>query len=567
MGANSVVLLQGLLEKARSQTAGQLSGDDHNTFWVSEQYLKSTGISPDEVLTGIVDGEKDCGLDAVYIFANGICISDDTPLPALGLRPRLDLVLLQVKDSKGFGEEAIDKLIVNMPRLLRFERDEEELASFANSRVIETTRRFLKAYREVHLPELNIYIVFASLRATQLHPNTEQKGDQLRKVCADLFGACPVQVQFLDSSALYEMARESRISVRNLQLAENPISTDTAGGYIGVVRLSDYERFITTATGELDTSLFEANVRDYEGQTLVNQSIEKTLAIQNDEVDFWWLNNGVTVVATRIQPANKLLQLESPQIVNGLQTSTEIFKRSRSSAEVDSRSVLVKIIEAKDPAVRERIIRATNSQTSFGPSALRATDKVQRHIEDYLLKAGLFYERRRRQYFNQGKPLDRIVSIDTMGQALVSVVVHLPHVARATPSKVFEPTIYDLAFSLDHPIQMYMASIELLRQCDEYLRSTKTESPEDFRFQLAMLSSISLTRKLRPSSKDIANIEGAIAGPTLLSELYDSIREQYDKESRRRRVFLLDQLAKSEETTRSLLDVAKARLYSTPRQR
>ena len=71
-----------------------------------------------------MDGENDCGLDAIYAFANGICLSDDTPFRALGKRAKLELVLLQVKDATGFGEAAIDKLIVNLPRLLQFDRDE-----------------------------------------------------------------------------------------------------------------------------------------------------------------------------------------------------------------------------------------------------------------------------------------------------------------------------------------------------------------------------------------------------------------------------------------------------------
>jgi hypothetical protein len=334
------------------------------------------------------------------------------------------------------------------------------------------------------------------------------------------------------------------------------------------VRLDAYEKFITSDEGELDTSLFEANVRDYEGETLVNKSIEQTLAKVDPDVDFWWLNNGVTIVATQVQLANKLLQLESPQIVNGLQTSTEIYKRSRQDSQLsDQRSVLVKIIQANDPSVRERIIRATNSQTSFGPSALRATDKVQRQIEDYLARHDYYYERRRRYYYNQGKPMDRIVSIDGMGQALVSVLVQTPHVARATPSKVFEPDIYDLAFHAEYPIQMYAATIQLLHQCDVFLKSVRVESPEDFRFQLAMLAAIAASRKARPSTGDVAALENKQIDRELMIDLLSEIREQYDLESRRSQVLLLDQLAKSERVTNALLDRARRRLYGTSRTR
>jgi hypothetical protein len=563
---NAVVLLRTLLERSRSQTAGALSDVEHETFWVAEQYLKTTGVSPQELAAGIVDGEKDCGIDAVYIFANGICIKDDTPLAALGKEPRLELTIVQVKDTVGFKEDSIDKLIVNLPRLLRFDRNENELLNFANGRLIEATRRFLDAYRDTDMPELTIYVVFASLRATSIHPNVELKGKELQKTCESLFGACPVHIQFLDAAQLYDYARESRIVTRTLQLGENPISTDMAGGYIGVVRLREYERFITADSGELDASRFEANVRDYEGETPVNRSIQETLSQAGDTTDFWWLNNGVTIVATKIVPANKLLQLESPQIVNGLQTSTEIYKRARSAnAADDGRSVLVKVIEAKDTATRERIIRATNSQTSFGLSALRATDRVQRQIEDYLAPNGLYYERRRRQYFNQGKPLDKIISIDLMGQAIVSILTHLPHIARGAPGRIFEQETYDLVFRLNHPVGMYAAAIRILRLCDEKLRGTHVENPEDFRFHMAMSVAILSSRKHRPSSEDVAALEHASIDGDLVDRALILVQEVYDSESRRRRVFLLDQIAKSEQTTARLLELVRGRLQSTRR--
>jgi AIPR protein len=140
-------------------------------------------------------------------------------------------------------------------------------------------------------------------------------------------------------------------------------------------------------------------------------------------VDFWWLNNGVTIVASDIEHGGgKMLKLTDPQIVNGLQTSMEVYKKgSDGGYDRDTRSVLVKIIQAPDDAVREEIIRATNSQTSLRPSALRATDKVQRQIESYLLERGFYYERRRNYYSNRSKPSDRIVSIESMGEAVLSV--------------------------------------------------------------------------------------------------------------------------------------------------
>ena len=48
----------------------------------------------------------------------------------------------------------------------------------------------------------------------------------------------------------------------------------------------------------MNISIFESNVRDYQGNTDVNEGIAASLGTASSE-DFWWLNNGVTVLATK----------------------------------------------------------------------------------------------------------------------------------------------------------------------------------------------------------------------------------------------------------------------------
>src|SRR4051794_11041748 len=155
MSANDVVLLETMLTKDHERSAPLLSEGTHQTFFVAKHYLRQD-FSPghDDVLSGIVDGAKDCGIDGIYLFANGMCVRDDTPIGLLGRRTRLELVLLQVKNTSGFTEPPIDKLIVHLPKLLDFRRDESLLAGIANPRIIEITRRFLDTYRTLDLPEL-----------------------------------------------------------------------------------------------------------------------------------------------------------------------------------------------------------------------------------------------------------------------------------------------------------------------------------------------------------------------------------------------------------------------------
>lgn len=567
MSANDVVLLADMIERSRSETVG-LTASQQETYFVAKHYLREYRPSHDDLLSGIVDGGSDGGLDAMYIFANGHCVRDDTNLAALGRNAQLDLILLQVKNAKGFGEDAIDKLIVHLPKLLDFSRVENDLANRFNHRVIEISRRFLEAYRKLDMPLLNMYSGFASLKAEHLHPNTQRKSELLVEAVQKCFAACTPEVHFLDAATIADTARQRTPTNHELALAENPISTNMAGGYLGVVSLDEYQRFITDTTGKLDAGLFEANVRDYEGSTGVNRSIQATLEHADSVVDFWWLNNGVTIVADRVQPAGKLLQLESPQIVNGLQTSHEIFKRSRDTSDPDARGVLVKIVQAADDVVKDRIIRATNSQTTLSLSSMRATDKVQRQIEEHLLKEGLYYERRKNYYHNQSIPLPKLVSIDQMGQAVMSTLVQVPHIARGEVTKIFDDDIYGVVFDERNPVQMFSVAIRLVRRCEEYLRgqSGLRSQSEDFVFHLAMMAAVSKTRKLEPKAADLAAID-SLPTNRELSEVLPLVQEEFAYVAQSRGGVLLDRVAKDPFTSRRLQDRGKRFLFSSARSR
>lgn len=342
-------------------------------------------------------------------------------------------------------------------------------------------------------------------------------------------------------------------------LAENPISTDTAGGYIGVVSLQEYNQFITDDAGRLDSSMFDANVRDYESGSKVNESIQHTLEEQEESgVDFWWLNNGVTVVADRVQPNGKRLSMMSPQVVNGLQTSHEIFKRG-ARADLDARrSVLVKVIEAGDEATKDRIIKATNSQTTLGTSTLRATDHVQRKIEEYFSTLGFCYERRKNYYRNQQIPLTQLVSIDQLGQAVTATLAQFPHVARGEVSTIFDDDTYQLVFHESYPLATYSQAITILRACENFLRQypgTRGEV-DNFAFHLATAAAIVMTRKKQPRAEDLAFVN-QVPETDLLSSLLPVVRQAFTEVVNSKDYVLFDQVAKDPMSTARLLDGAR----------
>src|SRR3546814_13771981 len=87
--------------------------------------------------------------------------------------------------------------------------------------------------------------------------------------------------------------------------------------------------------------------------------------------DFWWLNNGVTILAQEASQVGKTIKITDPQIINGLQTSTEILTFFGTIDSNDTRQVLIKIVKSTSPETRDKVIKATKSQTGDQPASLR----------------------------------------------------------------------------------------------------------------------------------------------------------------------------------------------------
>jgi len=147
--------------------------------------------------------------------------------------------------------------------------------------------------------------------------------------------------------------------------------------------------------------LFARNVRGYLGE---NNEINKAMAqtINNEPHNFWYYNNGVTIVCDEakreIQGGQDVLCVERPQVINGQQTT-----RTLSEIASPKGSVLVRAIKIPrndgdydeyDDLVSS-IVRATNWQNAIKPSDLISNDHIQVFLERELRKRGYQYLRKR----------------------------------------------------------------------------------------------------------------------------------------------------------------------------
>jgi AIPR protein len=559
MSANDRIILDKILDQKRKELAPDILPSKFFEIFTAEQILKDYDLSYDEIETGIVGDGGNGGVDSLYVFLNGELVQDDTDTTTLRRSVSIEFVVIQAKTSPGFSESTIDRLKAFTEDLLDLSRDVSSLISVYNEDVICIIKRFRTIYESLasRFPSLTVSFRYAS-KGDEVHPNVARKAEVLKNTVQQLFSSAKTDFQFLGAGALLELARRAPRATYSLKLAENPISSSGAVAFVCIVRLREFFAFITDEKGDMLRSVFESNVRDYQGKTQVNDEIQSTLRDNADD-EFWWLNNGVTVIASKATLSGKTLTVEDPQIVNGLQTSTEIFTHFKDhNTDNEKRNLLVRVIVPPATETRDRIIKATNSQTQIPVASLRATERIHRDIEEYLRPHGLYYDRRKNFYKNEGKPIDKIVSIPHLAQAVMSITLQRPNDARARPSSLLKRDAdYETVFNRSYPISMYLVCAILMKLIDKEVRDEKhsidRKDQANVRFYAAMHLAFLATGKAVPAPDDIASIPMSSITEARLGEAVNFVYWVYQK------LGASDQVAKGVE----FLDYLKAEQQST----
>lgn len=469
------------------EIAPDMPEDDFFELFLAEQILWDHDLSWEELQAGITGGGDDGGMDAIYIFGNNSLLGAEADYQVTKISASFELAIIQAKRGPSFTETAVDKIRTSLLRLLDLNQPLGTASTLYNAETLAVFERFRKCYVKSagRFPSVNIQIYYGS-RGFDINSKVAQKAKELETGVSSLFSECTCAFSFVTPSDLVALARRQRPATLELRFNETIATSD--GAYVGLALIKDFADFLSTAQGGPRTSIFESNVRDYEGAGGINALIRRTLE-ENSEDDFWWLNNGITIVASRAGQYAKTLALEYPQIVNGLQTSREIFNyvaRSSSSGDVpaeDHRSVLIRVVVPPDESSRDRIIRATNSQTAIPSVALRATDRIQRVIEDYFVRKGWFYERRKNRYQNEGKPISRIITIPFLAESVCAVILREPHLGGPRLGGRFlrDEKLYERVFSDDIPLASYLKCAQLTRRIELHIRKRAGKARKEVR--------------------------------------------------------------------------------------
>ena len=365
-------------------------------------------------------------------------------------------------------------MIASTKKLLDLNFTDEQLAEVYSSDVIARVRIFTRAWTllSVRSPRISITFAYVSRGDTaNVAAGVTQKMADVRTELGTLVPGSEVEVRVVGAKELWAMA--SATPEYDLQLRFRDYISE-GDSYAGLVSLPEYFRFLSDESGALRGHLFDWNVRDFQGAVTVNRQMQATLEA-DDGRDFWWLNNGVTILCSAVNiGGEKTFTLSGVQIVNGMQTSHAIHDVLTATG-VDlerhkRRSVQVRVIKTLDEATRDDVIRATNSQTKVPDASLHATEDLHRQIESHFAAKGWYYDRRKNFYKNAGKPADKIISIPTLGQAVMAIGLSRPDDARARPSTLLNNEAdYAVVFSASLSLDVYLWIATVQRRVDSLL--------------------------------------------------------------------------------------------------
>lgn len=385
------------------------------------------------------DGENDLGIDGVAIIVNGNIITDEDEIDYfVHQNGMLDVtfVLVQSKTSSKFSGDQVGTFLCGAKSLF------DEKPSMPENEKIKKIRKIKdKIYEHSvsfeKLPELKLYFVTTGEWKNPV-PIVERAKLELKELEEKKIFIKTPTLEFIDAEKLKSYYRELKrkiikeISVAScIPLPDFSNQNKIKQALLGCISVNSYLSLVETEDKNLLKGLFYDNVRDFQGFNSVNREIEETLKSTEGQKLLALLNNGITIIAKKVDRIGMKVKLSDFQIVNGCQTANILYKNR--SIISDDTNIVIKIIETEDKEVTDKIIRATNRQTEVKEEAFESIKTFHRDLQEfYKAKAAdvypaIYYERRSKEFIGDPKIKPwQIISLATQVKAYVSTVLAQP---------------------------------------------------------------------------------------------------------------------------------------------
>lgn len=235
---------------------------------------------------------------------------------------------------------------------------------------------------------------------------------------------------------------------------------------------------------EYDSRLLAKNLRTYKGETDVNSAIKKTIV--SDPENFWYFNNGITVLCNSISKTARggtdrsvgIYICNGVSVVNGAQTvgtiaetHTQGFKGTKDA------KVFVRFISLENcpPGFGARVTTATNTQNQIFQRDFASLDPNQERLKSelwYDLSKTYLYRGETNVYPDKGCTIEEAAIGLACSYGDVTLAVH----AKREVSKLFEDikrAPYTLLFNADLTAVRMWNTVQVSRAVESFLLQEK----------------------------------------------------------------------------------------------
>jgi len=241
--------------------------------------------------------------------------------------------------------------------------------------------------------------------------------------------------------------------------------------------------------------IFQQNVRYSLGirSKSINRQILETAINNNRSKDFWYFNNGITIICNKINESNslKVINLHNAQIINGAQTTYALYEAYKDGDLNDDVEVLIKAIETSDKNFIENVTLCTNSQNAIRLRDLCSNDEIQLKIQKILLDSyKYFYERKRGEFDSIYPTIEekrklmgnnykvKLICNENAAQSFLAMFLDKPAQAKNEKGRIFmkdKAGFYDEIFNINDEIlaEKILMSWKLLKYIEKHKKDYK----------------------------------------------------------------------------------------------
>lgn len=256
---------------------------------------------------------------------------------------------------------------------------------------------------------------------------------------------------------------------------------------------SELMNLLVTGDGLIRKGLFTDNVRDFQGETSINDDIYKT--IKDDPESFVLVNNGVTIICKEIIPGNRKVTIKNPKIVNGCQSCNILYKAFRDEVDISNVIISAKLISTDSEEVTNKIVRGTNRQNIVYDEAFEITRGFHKDLEELFEVLSseqsddkIYYERRSKQYSsNLNIKAFQKVNFRMLIQSFVSIFLEEPHKGHRHESKLLEEYKNKIFIDSQSKYPYYLASLIYVKIEYCLKRSSDLKKYKTYKAHIAMI--------------------------------------------------------------------------------